>query len=221
MKLLPILFITDEGSVYNHLQVVGVGTKEYLFTFEPDFEFERLGVTYRGAHVRRYQSMEDFDAEQFNLVGKQKRWPLYFTVVTDEQHDMEFLLKIDDLEKALETATSRVGFLEAAAEHDAELLREARAANDELVARIPNRPAEPEPPVGGVGAGSQVPDPDPNEVPQGPVYGGDDSNPGSGDEQQTDEEAGATGDLDVPPPPADPADASAAKPKARGGRARK
>ena len=202
MKLLPILFITDEGSVHNFLQVVGTGTKEYLFKHEPDFEFQRLGRTYRGAHVRRYESMEAFDAEQFNLIGHSKRWPIYFAVTTDEQHDMEFLLQIDDLQKERDLLKSRVGFLETAAEQDAELLRQARATIQETEARIPKRVVEQEPPAGGVGAGSQVQEPDPNELPKGAVYGGDDAagagGDASGEGDEREEETG--GGLDLPPP---------------------
>lgn len=209
MKAIPVLFIADQGAAHPYLYVGGLGTRDYQFKWEPDFAWSRHGIEHRGAHVRRYIDEDAFQAEQLSVVGVQHVWPIYFAVETAETHDMEFLLRIQELEASLGRATDRLRFLEAAAEQDGEALRVAQAEVERLTALVPARIVDTQ--IDGPRSGGFSPaEPDPTLPPKMPIYGGE-----SDEANDAENEDEAAPGLETPPPPAAPEDLPRTKPAAR------
>jgi hypothetical protein len=101
----PLLYINDLGRTFPKLEIVGWGAKPFDFIWDDK----------RGAHVRRYESMEAFKKEQFDLIGRQKKWPVFFDVeVTEEGEAADQVAQIEELTKAKALLSERIELLEAA-----------------------------------------------------------------------------------------------------------
>ncbi len=114
-KIKPYLYITDESGFHPQLQIVGWSAKSFQFHWEPKFEYERMGRKFVGAHVRRYDSIEHFETEQSNLVGRQKKWVVFFGVEVVESAEVtDYLGQIEALKVDVARLAERERFLVAA-----------------------------------------------------------------------------------------------------------
>lgn len=121
---LPFLYITDEGGMFPDLKITGTGAGEFSFVWEPGFAYMSMGRERRGAYVRRYKRVEDFEKEQFHIVGKQKRWAVYFGLMLDGEDSTTK----SDIVAALEGAVRQLRTEKDDQAADLALLREELAA---------------------------------------------------------------------------------------------